>query len=312
MRGAGLALVTVFTGLATLAATQTFRGRTDLVSVYATVTDQDGKLVTDLTESDFEVRDNGTVQEVTFFSNDLQPITIIVMLDRSGAMVENFFLVQDAAEQFIRKLLPDDKARIGNFSRDIIINPAEFSSDQDVLLYALRHTLQPTGPSPLWTSIDRSITELLKEGGRRVVLIFSDGHDRPSPDQAVTDLKDVMRRAEVDEVMVYAIGLAEMEGGAYLGPQNRVGARQRVGGSVIKPDPGLRQLADQSGGGYFEMQWNENLGATFTRVADELHHQYRLAFPPAKLDGETHKLDVNLKRPGLTARARRSYVAEAR
>ena len=60
------------------------------------------------------------------------------------------------------------------------------------------------------------------------------------------------------------------------------------------------------------MQWNQNLGATFTRVADELHHQYRLAFPPAKLDGETHKLDVTLKRSGLTARARRSYVAEAR
>ena len=312
MRGAGLALVTVFAGLATLAAKQTFRARTDLVSVYATVADHDGKLVTDLAESDFEVRDNGKVQEVTFFSNDLQPITIIVMLDRSGPMVENFFLVQDAADQFIQKLLPDDKARIGNFSQDILINPAKFSSDQNVLLYALRHTLQPTGPSPLWTSIDRSITELLTEGGRRVVLVFSDGHDRPSPGQVVTHLEDVMRRAEVDEVMVYAIGLAEMEGGAYLGPPNRVGARQRIGGSVIKPDPGLRRLADQSGGGYFEMQWNQNLGATFTRVADELHHQYRLAFPPAKLDGETHKLDVNLKRSGLTARARRSYVAEAK
>lgn len=312
MRRAALALVTMFAGLATLAAQQTFRTRTDLVSVYATVVDKGGRLVTDLTASDFEVRDNGTVQDVTFFSNDLQPITIIVMLDRSRPMVENFVLVQDAAEQFIRKLMPGDEARVGNFSRDILIRPPKFSSDQDVLLDALGHTLQPTGPSPLWTSIDRSITELLAETERRVVLVFSDGHDRPAPGQAATRLEDVMRRAEVEEVMVYAIGVAEMEGGAYLGPPNRYGVHQRVGGTVIKPDPGLRRLADQSGGGYSEIQWNENLGATFTRVADELHHQYRLAFPPARLDGETHKLDVTLKRSGLTARARRSYVAEAR
>src|SRR5262249_29151685 len=72
-----------------------YRGRADLVSLYATVTGAAGRLVTDLSESDFEVRDSGKVQTLSHFSNDLQPITIIVMLDRSGSMEKNFGLVQD-------------------------------------------------------------------------------------------------------------------------------------------------------------------------------------------------------------------------
>ena len=115
--------------------------------------------------------------------------------------------------------------------------------------------------------------------------------------------------------MVYTIGLADTNVSmqSFLVP-NRVG-QIRVGTShadLIKPDPGLKRLADQSGGGYFELGWKDNLGAVFTRVADELHHQYALAFPPKKLDGKTHKLEVKVKRPDLVIRGRKSYVAEAR
>jgi Ca-activated chloride channel family protein len=298
-----------------LAAQQPYRSRTDLVSVYATVTDKTGRLVLDLTKADFEVRDNGKVQPLTYFSNDIQPITIVVMLDRSGSMEENFSLVEQASERFVDKLLPADRARIGNFSRQIVISPPGFTGNQELLLRVLREEMQPVGPSPVWTAVDRSITALLHEEGRRVVLLFTDGHDAPRPGQVYTELKDVIRRAEVDEVMVYTVGLADTDSvtsswvrsNGFQPVQVSVSRRQ-----VVKPDPGLRRLADQSGGGYFELTWGDDLGATFTRVADELHHQYALAFPPPKLDGDVHKLDVKVLRPGLTARARRSYVAESR
>src|SRR5438045_2442271 len=133
---AAAALAAVFVGTAgpegpahVLEAAQQYRSRVDLVSVYTTVTDRDGRLVLDLTKDDFEVRDNGKRQDVTYFSNDLQPITIVVMLDRSGSMEENFGLVREAAEHFIDKLMPADKARIGNFSGQILILPSEFTSD---------------------------------------------------------------------------------------------------------------------------------------------------------------------------------------
>ena len=93
---------------------------------------------------------------------------------------------------------------------------------------------------------------------------------------------------------------------------NTIGGLGRPSAKGEKPDAGLRILAEQSGGGYFEINWSQDLGATFTRIADELHRQYGLAFTPAKLDGEIHKLEVKVKGEGLTVRTRKSYVAEAR
>lgn len=294
---------------------QEYRSRTDLVSVYATVTDKAGGLVLDLAKDDFEVRDNGKLQSLTYFSSDLQPITAVVMLDRSGSMEENFSLVRDAADHFIDRLLPADKARIGNFSGQILILPFEFTSSKDALKDVLRRDLQDIGPSPVWTAVDRSITALLKESGRRVVLLFSDGYDAPRPGQARTELRDAIRRSEINEVMVYSIGLAAPENPmAGWFRQSQVGRIEmgRRKPKIKKPDKGLRLLAEQSGGGYFELEWEQDMNAVFTRVADELHRQYALAFSPANLDGRVHKLEVKVRRSGLTARARRSYVAERR
>jgi Ca-activated chloride channel family protein len=77
-----------------------------------------------------------------------------------------------------------------------------------------------------------------------------------------------------------------------------------------RPDEGLSKLAAESGGGYFELAKAEDLRATFRRVAEELHRQYALGFEPTKLDGKLHKLEVKVKKPGMTARARKSYVAD--
>jgi Ca-activated chloride channel family protein len=76
-----------------------------------------------------------------------------------------------------------------------------------------------------------------------------------------------------------------------------------------KPDEGLAKIALETGGGYFELTGTNDLKSTFARVADELHRQYALGFAPPKLDGKTHKLEVRVKKPGMTARARKSYVA---
>ena len=117
--------------------------------------------------------------------------------------------------------------------------------------------------------------------------------------------------------MVYAVGLmgrAPMGGmgrrgggwGRYPPPPGGGGP---PAGRLQKPDEGLAKLAAESGGGYFELESTDDLGATFARVADELHRQYAMGFSPEVLDGKTHKLEVRVKRPGMTARARRSYVA---
>jgi hypothetical protein len=76
------------------------------------------------------------------------------------------------------------------------------------------------------------------------------------------------------------------------------------------PDDSLRRLAEETGGGYFELERTADLGTTFTRVAQELHSQYALGFTPTTLDSRVHRLEVRIKKAGMTARARRSYVAD--
>lgn len=295
----------------------TFRASTRTVPVYVTVTDAEGRLVPDLGRDDFEIYDNARLQAISVFASELQPIGVVLMLDRSGSMVENFRRVQAAAEQFVTRLLPADKARIGSFSYRVQVDPRTFTNDHDELLRILRRDLQEPGPTPLWNAVAVGMTALLHQEGRRVVLVFTDGADNPGNGRATNvNLKDVMERAREEDVMVYAVGLtgrAPMGGmaqrGGHGGYPPPPGAGRQTTTREQKPDEGLSKIAAESGGGYFELQSTNDLGSTFARVADELHRQYAMGFSPEKLDGKTHKLDVRVKRTGMTARARRSYVA---
>jgi Ca-activated chloride channel family protein len=298
----------------------TFRTGTRAVPVYVTVTDADGRLVPDLGRDDFEIYDNGKLQPLSVFASDIQPISVVLMLDRSGSMVDNFRRVQEAAEEFVTRLLPADKARIGSFSYRVQVDPRTFTSDHDDLLGILRKELQEAGPTPLWNAVAVGMTALLRQEGRRVVLVFSDGADNPGNGRASNvSLREDTQRAREEDVMVYAVGLTglalQSRGGRGSGVRISLplGLRLPTGGGrgprEQKPDQGLVKIAAESGGGYFELQSTDDLAATFARVADELHHQYTLGFSPEKLDGKTHKLEVRVKRAGMTARARRSYVA---
>ncbi len=292
-----------------------FRTGARTVSVYVTVSDATGRLVSDLTRDDFEIYDNGKRQAITLFGSGVQPITVVMMLDRSGSMMGNFNLVRSAAEQFVAQLLPGDKARIGSFANRIQVDPRDFTSSQRDLIAILRTELQEPGPTPLWNAVNVAITALQHQDGRRVVLVFTDGVDRP-PGSNNINLREAMKHAEEEDVLMFTIGLA-----------GRVGGRGRRGGrpgggpgggfggvfgpppETTKPDPGLPRIAVATGGGYFELTSTNNMSATFTRIADELHRQYALAFTPATLDGKTHKLEVRLRRSDLTARARKTYFA---
>jgi VWFA-related protein len=295
---------------ATIAAQQPFKSGAQTVVVYATVTDSSGHIVTDLTRDRFEVYDGGKPQMITTFANDVQPITVVMMLDRSVSMLHNFSLVEEAAGTFVDRLGSSDKARIGSFSNRIEVDPRDFSSDKEELRHILKTELQDPGPTPLWNAMGVGMTALLHQTGRRVILVFTDGMDRPMNGRSNNlSLKDVSRRADEEDVMVYGIGLVGDPFAGYGGQFSRGGLGPRPQGQPDRPDPGLEKLAAASGGGYFELTRTADLEGTFARVADELHHQYLLGFTPAKVDGKSHPLEVRVKGEGLTVRARKSYVS---
>src|SRR5512147_3334745 len=116
-----------------------FRGTGEAVRVFVTVMDHDGRLVTTLSQNDFEVRDEGKPQPITLFDNTPQPIRLIVMLDVSGSMEGNLPLLRDAGAQLFARLRPDDGARVGAFGREVTISP-EFTHDPDALRAGLPST----------------------------------------------------------------------------------------------------------------------------------------------------------------------------
>ena len=153
-------VLATWSGSASALQEPTFKAGNRTVAVYATVTNEAGRLVPDLPRDVFTVSDNGKPQALTLFANDIQPITVVMLLDRSGSMRANFRIVEEAAEQFVTEMLPGDKARIGSFSNRIQVDPRSFTSDHDELLEILRRELPEEDRTPLWNAVSVGITAL--------------------------------------------------------------------------------------------------------------------------------------------------------
>jgi Ca-activated chloride channel family protein len=286
-----------------------FRGLSDAVRVFVTVTDRDGRLVTTLTRDDFELRDEGKVQPIVQFDNTPQPIRLVVMLDVSGSMEGNLPLLQAGAGQLFERLGPDDVARVGTFGHEVRIS-ASFTRDATALQAALPDAIAPDAPTPLWRAMDEALDVLADRGeARTVILVLSDGKDTGSFSfrQRPVSQVEIIERARREDVMIYAIGMRSRSTRS-MPPGIGPGGLQAMLTADL-PDPGLARVAQETGGGYTEIRFGQDLGAAFAGVADELHSQYLLGFAPPKRDGKVHDISVRVATEGgLKPRARKSYV----
>ena len=269
-----------------------FKSGSKTVAIFATVLDSNGRLVPGLAQEDFEILDEGKPVQITLFDNQVQPFTAALVLDTSGSMTANIARVQEAAEQFVIRMLPTDKAAVAYFNDQLFFSP-NFTSDRDALSRYIRTEMRFGNATVLWDAVDAAMDRLEKIEGRKVVVALTDGDDLGSK----TDFDDVRDRARENEVMVYSIGFTS----DYFDGVKRVRS---------KPSGNLKKLAQETGGGFFELEKTADLNTTFTRVIQELHSQYAMAFQPERLDGKLHKLQVRLKKPGMVARARQAYLAK--
>lgn len=290
---------------------QTFRSGVSAIPIYATVRSHDGALVPDLTREDFELKDNGVRRDVTVFSREIVPITVTLMLDMSGSQELGAVWMRDGGRAFVDALLPADRARIGTFGREIAISP-RLTAEKRYLYRVLDEEIWPGGDTPLWEALDRAMTSLAGESGRRVVLVLTDGFDtRTSAMSGGMSLPDASGRTTAHQLgappnlttrsirenfMVYAVG-------RQLPRQTGVLPR------TVFLSEAIRDLALDSGGGYRMFPSADDATAAMTKVAEELHHQYLLGFVPAEMDGKVHKLELTTRRGGMSVQARKNYLA---
>ena len=308
----GILTACVLAGLVAAAQQQpTFRGTADNVRLFATVTDRDGRLVTTLEQKDFEIRDEGKPQPITLFDNSPQPIRLIVLLDVSGSMEGNLQLLREGSDELFKRLRDDDGVRVGSFGHDVFISPT-FTRDPRELRASLPRSIAPDAPTPLWRAIDEGL-EVFKnpseDEGRPVIVVLSDGKDSGPIGfrTKVVSQVEVIDRARQLGVMIYGIGMRSRAQRQQMPGLGSGGLQAAL--MADWPDPGLARVAEDTGGGYIEIRFGQDLGAAFAQVADELHSQYLLGFAPPKRDGKIHEIEVRTPVKGLKPRARKSYVA---
>jgi VWFA-related protein len=264
------------------------------VNIPFIVTDNRNHLITDLTQEDFEVLEDGKSQEITNFSRETDvPLRIGLLVDTSNSIRDRLDFEQRAAADFLRMLLRPglDKAMLGSFDSMAELLQ-DFTDDLDELIAAIQ-IMRAGGGTALYDAIfysarDRLMVEApLNSEFRRALVVLSDGEDNQSRFSRLQTL-EIARRAEV---IIYTIST-------------------NIRGIRTPGDKVLQEFSEESGGRFFRPESWDDLDEAFVAINDELRSQYILSFrPDTPRDGRFHEIEIVPKRDNLRVRARRGYFA---
>jgi Ca-activated chloride channel homolog len=279
---------------------QIFRAAIDVVSLNVTVMDPQNRYLTDLSEGDFAVYEDGTKQDLLFFNRSSLPIAFSLLIDTSASMENRLQIAQEAAIGFARKLRPQDFAQVVDFDSRVEITQ-DFTNNVADLERAIRATTAG-GSTSLHNAIYISLKELAKikaksqdEVRRRAIIVLSDGEDTSS----LVTYEEVLDLAKRSETALYTIGLQPKDAPASKG--------------FREAEFVLRQLAQETGGRAFFIQRVEELKDVYGQISDELSSQYTLGYASknGRRDGSWRRVVVQVARTGAVARTKRGYYAPA-
>ena len=272
------------------------RVNTDLVVLNVTVTNKAGQYVPGLQLSDFTVFEDGkqvSPEMISAFSLHESPFASVVLLDTSGSMESRLTLARSAAIRFLDRLREEDVAAVYRFDSKVE-QIQEFSTGRD--LAPLAYGVTAKGLTKLNDAIvDAARALSTRQEKRKAIIVLSDGLDtfsKASSDKAIENALAV-------GASIYAVDMSAAEGNA---------TRNRQSAAVLKG------FAEKSGGRFVATPGGPALRDAFANIADELGHQYTLAYRPLNQarDGKWHKLDVKISRPELMVRTRKAYRAPKR
>ncbi|MEZ5317052.1 MAG: VWA domain-containing protein [Vicinamibacterales bacterium] len=277
-----LAILACLQTVAGFQQTPVFRAGTRVVPVYVTVTGPDGHLLTDLTQDDFQVYEDGERREIAAFSTDPGPITGLALWDVSREMRDVGDRSRSSARSLVAALWPADRLRFGSFSSwEFALSPL-LTGDKPTLLRVIDEELWFTLNYPiLWSAVMDGLQRLSQDAGRRVLIVTTAGRstgERRSRGDAVTLMHQT-------DTQVYAVGFEQP------GLSN-----------------GMKDMAAESGGGYVVIGPSDDLDRAWAGILDELHHQYLLGFAPSAVDAQRHEIRVTTTVAGARVRFRRAHM----
>ena len=269
-----------------------FRVGVDAVNILTTVHDKDTrKFVTDLTREDFKIYEDGVLQTVTNFTQQIDlPLTIALCVDTSSSVRLKLPFEKEAAVEFLYTVMrPFDRVALIEFDTGVTLIH-DFTSNPNDLVREIEQ-LKAGGGTSLYDAIYLvSEQKMLNEPGRKTVVILSDGADLTSKH----NFEETLRMAYQAEVTIYAISTT------------------RFGADVDhEGDNALKQLTESTGGQVFFPYSTSQLSEAFREIDQELRSQYNLTYIPTnkKKDGEFREVKVKVSRDSINIRHRRGYFA---
>jgi Ca-activated chloride channel homolog len=269
-----------------------FSTETRLVQLPVTVTDKSGRLITNLPQADFQVFENNVQQTIKLFKREDVPVSLGLIIDNSGSMREKRTAVESAALALVRDSNRQDEVFVVNFNDEAYLD-ADFTNDIAVMEQGLTK-IDSRGGTAMRDAIRMSIDHLKDKGKRdkKVILVVTDGNDNASN----MGLEPLVRLAQQDDVLIYAIGLLSEE--------------EKREASKAKRALGI--LVESTGGQVFYPKEVSEVEKIAHQVAYDIRNQYTIGYTPSNtaLDGSFRQVRVVVKAPGNpTARTRSGYYA---
>ena len=316
-----------------------FRSNVSLTNVTVTVTDSNGHFVSGLTREDFEIYEDGELQQTSHFDAERVPVSLGLAVDTSGSMVgEKWVAAQAALDRFLSELLgPQDEVFLYRFdNRPELVQP--WTNDRRGAGRKLSG-VQPRGGTAMYDAVATAIP-LAQRGTRRkkALVVISDGNDTSSQIRAT----ELTRLIQESEVLVYAVGI-DASGGSASSYTSRQPVQKVSTQPVPAPFPGrkappappppaptstrsapprnsgssdrvnvdaLRAMTDDSGGRTEMVYSAQDIDPATAGIASELSQQYFLGYvSPAPKDGKWHTIEVRVKKGSYLVRARRGFIA---
>jgi Ca-activated chloride channel family protein len=271
----------------------------EIINLSLSVTDAQNNFVTDLGERDFAVFEDGIRQDLSLFTHENLPISMVLMIDTSASMEEKLATAQAAAIRFTKTLRTQDVAQVVQFN-DRATTLQAFTNDLAALEAAIKKT-EASGPTALHNALYIALKDLMRdkkaaELRRRAILVLSDGEDTAS---LVTD-EQVLELAKKSEINIYFISLRPSR------------AQDRQGQAFSQAEYLANALTRETGGrAYFPSSLGE-LESVYDRIAEELRTLYSIGYVSAnaRRDGKWRRIVVRVpEREGLTIRHKLGYYA---
>jgi VWFA-related protein len=288
---------------------ETLKVNVDVVNIYCTVKDKHGALVPNLKKEDFELKEDGSKQNIKYFNAETdQPLTLGILMDTSGSLMQVIPAEKEIGGAFLSQVLtPKDIAFFMTFDVDVEL-AQDFTSSVHLLREAMNSAhvnVPPSGPTiargPFPTSNDTRSTalydaiylaaneKLSREVGRKAMIIMSDGVDEGSKIRLNEAVETAQKADAICYVLLFTRGIYGTSGEGYM-----------------------RKVAEETGGRVFEIDRIESLKTAFDQIAAELRTQYGIGYTPtnSKKDGSFRKIEIHAPgKDGYKVQARRGYYA---